>query len=251
MKTSSKETVSNCLNSKHIKISGNRKVAILSDIHLPYEDKSALTHALKLVKQFNPDVIVLNGDILDCISLSRYSRASDERDFNSELKAGRVFLTGLRKQFPKSRIIYRIGNHEARIQAFLMFKANELSTLEELSLPSLLHFKELNIEFLDKTQILDICGLKVLHGHEVAGTLAVYPARGLQLATQCPAICGHSHRSSFFISRNIERKIVQSWTSGCLCNLQPNFSVNNNWVHGIVLVTTHGQDKFDVKLENF
>ena len=232
-------------------INGVHRAAILSDIHLPYEDKDALTKALKLTKEFSPDIIILNGDICDCISLSRYSRSLDERNFNEEVKAVRKFLYDLRRRFPLANILYRIGNHEQRVQKFLIEKAAELSELDELMLPSLFHLKQLKINWLESEDLLDLCGLKVLHGHEVSGTLQVFPARGLQLATMCSSICGHSHRSSFFIARNIERKVIQSWTCGCLANLRPKFSINNNWIHGIALVETKGRDKFTVRLENW
>jgi predicted phosphodiesterase len=232
-------------------VQGKHRVLILSDLHLPYHDPTAVKKALAIGKLFRPDIIILNGDFLDAISLSRYSRRLEDRDFNREVKAARTFLYGLRKEYPLAKMFYRTGNHEKRVADYLMNTASELSTLEELQLPHLLHLKELRIQWLEREDILDLCGLKVLHGHEVSGTLSVYPARGLQLATQCPSICGHSHRSSFYISRNIERKIIQSWTLGCLCDLQPSYSINNNWVHGVGLVETIGQNKFKVILENF
>lgn len=41
------------------------RIAVLSDIHLPYHDDEALGLAVESVKEYNPDIVLLNGDIAD------------------------------------------------------------------------------------------------------------------------------------------------------------------------------------------
>ena len=49
-----------------------KSVAILNDIHFPYHDKQALETALEFLHKDRPDMILINGDLLDFHSLSRF-----------------------------------------------------------------------------------------------------------------------------------------------------------------------------------
>jgi predicted phosphodiesterase len=57
----------------------NLKVACLSDIHYPYEDTKAEELALSFLKTYNPNIIVWNGDIFDCVSKDTKILTSDLR----------------------------------------------------------------------------------------------------------------------------------------------------------------------------
>ena len=50
----------------------NGKIMVVSDIHFPYEDKSAVAAFVKEVSLKQPDVIVLNGDLLDFYKLNLF-----------------------------------------------------------------------------------------------------------------------------------------------------------------------------------
>lgn len=50
------------------------KIMVVSDIHFPYEDKSAVAAFIEEVRLRKPDVIVLNGDLLDFYKLSKFSK---------------------------------------------------------------------------------------------------------------------------------------------------------------------------------
>ena len=49
-----------------------KKIGILSDIHFPYHDLTALTCAIKHLKEENIDCLYLNGDVMDVFSISRH-----------------------------------------------------------------------------------------------------------------------------------------------------------------------------------
>ena len=59
----------------------HKRIAILSDIHIPFHDRDSLYLALTWVKNFGPDCIVLNGDIIDCYQLSNFQKDPEERRF--------------------------------------------------------------------------------------------------------------------------------------------------------------------------
>jgi Calcineurin-like phosphoesterase len=53
-------------------LNGHKRIAVLSDVHVPYHSMSALTAVLDFCKKDKPDAILWNGDILDCFQLSRF-----------------------------------------------------------------------------------------------------------------------------------------------------------------------------------
>jgi hypothetical protein len=111
-----------------------KKIAILSDIHLPYYDKKALDSALKTSFNFSPDCIILNGDILDAYHLSTFEKDPKKRSFSYELSMLKSFFEQLRSKFPKARIIYKSGNHDDRYERFILNRIPELIDLNFLSL---------------------------------------------------------------------------------------------------------------------
>ena len=65
------------------------KVAcVLPDIHFPFQDKNALKVALDLINYVKPSVIIQVGDLVDCYSISRFSKDPD-----------RISGTSLQKEF--------------------------------------------------------------------------------------------------------------------------------------------------------
>ena len=126
------------------------EVLVLSDIHIPFHDLEALTTALEFGAAREPDVILLNGDILDCYDVSRFMKEKNRPSIVDEIAMGNEFLGLLREQFPEARIIYKLGNHEERMRNYILKNAPEFSNLEALELQSLLNFDKHGIEKVDK-----------------------------------------------------------------------------------------------------
>ena len=160
-----------------------------------------------------------------------------------------MFLYSLRDQFPKCRIYYLEGNHEARVSIFLLTHADALASLSELSLPSLLKLKELRIDYLPSDRILRIGNLVATHGHLLKGTCSQFPARSLYLATKTNAICGHAHRPTFYQCRSITGDVYKTYSTGCLSILNPSYSYFNDFCHGIATVETDNRNNFEVQLK--
>lgn len=59
----------------------HKRVLVMSDIHIPYHNITALTVALNYAKNEKPDAILLNGDALDFFGLSRFCKEPKKRDF--------------------------------------------------------------------------------------------------------------------------------------------------------------------------
>ncbi len=214
-----------------------RRVLMLSDIHIPYQSDEALFAAIEFGIEKNVDTIWLNGDIMDMYQLSRFNKDPRNRNFKYELDCTRTFLKGLRDIFPKALIIFKIGNHEVRWENFLRLKAAELLDLEEFRLSELLHFTKHNITLLEDKQ-LGYCGqLPVMHFHELPlKSGGVNPARAVFLKTGHSVIGGHYHRKSEHVERVLDGKLIKVYSTGCICDLNPDYMPYNNWSHGFAYI---------------
>jgi predicted phosphodiesterase len=227
-----------------------RELAILSDIHFPYHNKKALKATMDYLTQMsNLDAIVLNGDILDFYQLSDFSKDPSKPKMAKELELGRWFLKALREAFPNIPIYYKIGNHEMRLQRWLKVKAPEWIDTDEFRLDVLLRFGEFKIQLIDEYTVIKAGKLNIIHGHEYRGAGGVYPARYIYLKTKVNTICGHYHRASSYIDKNMDGDYHGAVTTGCLCEMSPDYAAYNEWVHGFATVhfnpdgTYHIQNK--------
>lgn len=89
----------------------NGKVVICSDVHIPFHDKKAVDAFLKYCKEKQPEIVVLNGDILDMFMLSRFTKG-EGRNPLAEIVLCRQFLKDIKKAVPEAKVYYVIGNHE-------------------------------------------------------------------------------------------------------------------------------------------
>ncbi len=222
------------------------KILILSDIHIPYHDVDALNLALEYGKEQGVNAIYLNGDIMDCYSLSKYEKDPRKRSFSEELQATRQFLYQLTQNF-ECPIYYKIGNHEARYESFLKSKAKELLDLDEFKLDVLLRFGELGIQLVESHQITRAGNIYILHGHEkpMGG---VFPARNMQLRLRTSAIAGHNHRTSETSWSDLNGKIKACFSTGCLCEMNPEYGplAYLDWNHGFAILAVDKDGSFKV-----
>jgi predicted phosphodiesterase len=229
-------------------LDGALKVLILSDIHIPYHDEVAVSTAIAFGKKKKPDVIILNGDIGDFYGVSRHDK-DPRRSLADELDALRQFLFHLRAQFPKARILYKIGNHEDRMEKFLVKNAPVLLGVTDFELPVLLKFEELNIELVPSLTLIRLGNLPIYHGHELPQGMSspVNPARGIWMRVQESLICGHWHRTSEHTeSTGLNKRLSSCWSTGCLCDLSPDYAIVNRWNHGFVWVETQICGNYEV-----
>jgi predicted phosphodiesterase len=227
-----------------------KRPLILSDIHIPFHSKQPLVAALDYGKANNADSIILNGDTHDFFSVSFWEKDPRKRKFAVELKTGREFLATLRAQFgKKTRIIFKLGNHEERWERFMRVRAPELLGVEDFEMTKLLRLDDLGIEVISDKRPMRVGDLNVIHGHEYRFAIGnpVNPARGLFLRCKAYAMCGHFHQSSYHQDKTIEQKVIATWSTGCLCDFHPEYMPLNNWCHGFAFVEVSDGGKFNVQ----
>lgn len=225
-----------------------RRVFVLNDIHIPYHSIEALTAAFDFAKKESPDVVLLNGDVLDFFGLSKFVKDPKKRSFAQELEMFKEFFQILDSQFPNAKKIFKIANHEERYEHFLWQKAKELEGVEEFDLSNIIKARANGIEVVKDKRIINYYGLNIIHGHEFSSGFfsPVNVARGLYLRGKTCAIQGHNHQTSEHTEPDMNGKITTTWSVGCVCELHPAYAPINKWNHGFCMIDA-AEDGFEVR----
>jgi hypothetical protein len=154
----------------------------------------------------------------------------------------------LRSEFPKARIIYKQGNHEERWDHFIWNRAPEIYDLAAVRLDELTQCKRLGIEMIGDQLPIMLGKLPVLHGHELGKSIfsPVNPARGAFLRTHHTVLVGHSHQTSGHADTDMFHSETFVWSTGCLCDLTPQYARVNRWNHGMAFVEVASDGSFNV-----
>jgi UDP-2,3-diacylglucosamine pyrophosphatase LpxH len=222
------------------------RAVCISDLHIPFQDKTAVQLVLKFISQFKPDYVFLNGDIIDCWEISRFDKPLfiDSR-LKDEICATVIFFDELRQASPNSRIIYIYGNHEFRFERFIAKNARELAGLMGLTLKEQLCVATFGIETVDSHQKENFYrfGQHLIIGHfNKVNKNSGYTAKNLLEEKGISVIQGHTHRLGSSYKRDFEG-VKGGWEGGCLCDLNPPYIQLPNWMQGFI--TIHKDKKTD------
>jgi len=220
-----------------------KRVLVYGDVHFPYHDEKALNILYKYMSEYKPNIVVMNGDIVDFYSISEWDKNPHHFDIQYEIDLAKDHFNKVRKIVGKKTKIYFLeGNHEARLQRYV-YKHSELDGLDVLNLTSLFNFKQYNINF----KGVDIDYWKKDNGHLQLGDVLImhgdnrlngassskysgYSVKNTILgATQMNTIIGHVHKLALFYHKMANEYIV-GIEGGSLCQ-----SVGTaNWQQGFV-----------------
>ena len=228
------------------------RVAVLSDLHVPYHSMVAVKAAVDYCMKKKPSTVVLNGDVADFYSISRHQKDPSKRDLEQEITAVREMLAWIRYQFGKKcRIVYKIGNHEDRWAHYLWNCAPEISHSPRMDVKEWLDAEKYGIEMVGEQRPIMVGKLPVFHGHELGKGISspVNAARGAFMRTLSTLLVGHSHRSSHHTEPNVWGTQTSCWSTGCLADLRPAYAVINKWQHGAAFVEVENTGEY--RVENF
>jgi predicted phosphodiesterase len=142
-----------------------RCVVIITDVHVPDNDKPLWKAFLKFVADLLPDEIVLGGDFLELESCSQHAGANLIM-YAHDVDAGNAALDALQSASPATKVTYLEGNHETRLSRFLSSKAPTL--MGSLGLPAALRLDARGIDWVPEDQQPIARGdLDILHGHQM------------------------------------------------------------------------------------
>jgi len=223
--------------------SGGRGL-VIADLHIPYHDIEAITLAIQWAKKNGyTDFVLLDGDINDHYTISRFQKDPRMRSFKQEQDDTNLLFDAIEKAFPKARIIVKYGNHDNRLETFLRARAPELLDMKEFIKDEYLKLKERGFITVPHDVPIKVGKLSILHGHEIQSlSTVVNPARGAYLkALEC-VLLAHCHRTSQHAETSLSGRLDTSWSIGCLCQLHPEYSRLNKWNLGFGCLEFEGDD---------
>ena len=216
---------------------------VLGDIHIPFHDEKSLNNVFDCVIDNQPKYIVLLGDVLDCYSISRFTKRPDRiRNLQDEINIFYHLMKDLKKELPNTEIHYILGNHEIRLEKLILDNPG-LYGLRNLGYEKLFRLDELGIYY-HKTKVI-IDDFIYYHG-DVVRKNAGYSAKAeYEDHRMKNGISGHTHRASSYFS-TYEKEIGQWYENGCLCIMEPDY-LNDpdkaNWQQAFTVIDCYDDIK--------
>ena len=115
----------------------NGTIIVASDCHYwPGMVSPAHEAMLRLIKALKPDIVVLNGDILDGARISRHARIMWEKQpsLKDELHAVQDRCAEIERAAGRARLVRTIGNHDARFENYWSANAPEAEDMAGMTL---------------------------------------------------------------------------------------------------------------------
>ncbi len=226
---------------------------IVPDSHGCFVDQSAASAMLADIKLLKPSSIILLGDHLDCGGfLAEHHTwgyvAETDYTFEDDVEATNQFLDQLQSAAPQATIEYLEGNHERRIEKWIVtdaLRSGKGSRSDVKMLNSM--FSTQTVLGLDRRKIPIYKQGEWYDGCHVPGTILrdnCYFTHG-QFTSKAAAAAhlakynsniwfGHTHRMDMATKRTVSSGPIGAWNPGCLCQLQPYWMHQNltDWVNG-------------------
>jgi predicted phosphodiesterase len=216
------------------------KVAVLSDIHYPFEDEKAIRLVDAFLQDYQPDVVVYNGDIADCYSVSSYGKAPGKvSTIQEELDYTRLKLEERKHALPNVKNWYYLeGNHENRFKRLISKDAPSLAGLKGCSFHEALGIDELGITWIPDHEELWIGSLLFVHGF-LARKHSGASARGHFEKYGCSLIVGHCHRLAMGYRRTKSGNhcLIEN---GTLCDFDIEYMKFPDWQQGFTTIEFDG-----------
>ncbi len=219
-----------------MKINFQGTAAIIGDTHNPFQDQRALREVELFLGEYQPDMVVYEGDIGDFYALSKFDKnPARASKLQEDLNSTGTMLKRHRAMLPNARLILIPGNHEYRLQRFLWSQAPALESLDCLRVEELYKLKDSDVEMVEYEEgILFNQVFWATHG-DVLRVHSGYAAKGMSDKHGGCGMHGHTHRLGSYYKRD-RFGMYGWWENGCLCNLEPDWISHPNWQQGFSLV---------------
>ena len=166
-------------------------VMVCNDVHAPFQDAFADHAFTKRLDDVKPEILVLNGDIADLMSMSLHDDGQRRPLLREELEPVHDWLSDKRRRMGKRKIYFLEGNHEHRYQRYIQKKAPELVGIETTA--SLLRLQDFGIGFTGIDHVLRLGKLGFTHGNRrISGANF---ARAHLAKYGCNLSIGHYHQA--------------------------------------------------------
>jgi predicted phosphodiesterase len=169
-----------------------KKIVILSDLQVPFEDVHVVQNVVRFLKTFKPDQTVTIGDEIDFQTISKWSEGTPLA-YEQSLAADRDRCVELLWELGVSDSVR--SNHTDRLYNTIMRKVPSFLSLPELKFEKFMKFDELGITF-HKTPLTLAPNWIAVHGDHTP----IKPQGGLSALEASRRhgkniISGHTHRA--------------------------------------------------------
>jgi predicted MPP superfamily phosphohydrolase len=214
----------------------------IADVHLPYFNENAVDIMIDYIKKRRIyfETLVLGGDIMDFESVSSFTHDPDNWSLQSEIPFLSQFIEKLDKAFHPMKIYYIEGNHEKRLENYIITKAPALYGM--ITIQDMLD-KKYQIEYVDNWKLMTsgLAPLKIrklyhLHGHELKIGGRKNIAERILGATHENTIVGHWHKTDEYFFRTIGNKVKGAWVVGCMGQTFVSYDPHTNWNNGFAII---------------
>jgi transposase-like protein/predicted phosphodiesterase len=242
------------------KTSQSDTVVVIGDMHFPKHCERSLNIVLETIAELQPRQIILNGDTVDLLAVSRYPKdIRHNYSLLDERAAYHKFLNDLISVAGNAHIVETHANHsgngtDGRWFRYLSERLGELGSLPEIQ--EALSYENIFLgEFkdrIDHCDYVEICpDLAAFHG-DVVRKFGGYSARGMIEKYYHSVLMGHTHRLGMTAQRipgigTRKDQQIYAWELGCLCDLDPIYASAPNWQNGFGIVTVDKEGYFGVE----
>lgn len=241
------------------KIRGTKQgkvTGIISDLHYPTHDPHAIDVTFQICRAAGIDELIINGDLFDCASLSKYTPAPEQHlRWVSEREVALKEIVKIRQNFPDIPIKFLVGNHDERPIKWINANAVPLQGLFPLAHWLGIDDPKLNIQVVEENKImLAEDSLMVKHGTVVSQQSGDSVKKEINRAG-CSVIMGHVHRRAWIEITKAEQELT-GIELGCLQTLRPDYLPTEdtaNWQQGFAIITELGEGRFSpelIKIDN-
>ena len=175
------------------------RIFLWPDTHAPWEDKVAFRAAIRALRAFKPDHLVIMGDFGDFYNVSRHVKSPEKSlRFFDEIKKVKARLKEIKKAAGRAKCHFVCGNHENRLLKLLADKCEEV--FEFITIPGVLGLDEMGFSYTSYGDHLCLGKLIITHdiGHagETAHRISLRKA-GMSIAI------GHTHRIGLVVEKQL------------------------------------------------
>jgi predicted phosphodiesterase len=235
----------------------------------PIHDENAISIALKLIEEMNPDQVVMLGDNLDFAEFGKYLTAPTFKQLTqATIDRATLLCAQVRNAAPKAAITWIAGNHEARLARYIQLNAEAAFGLTRgklsselrdnwpvLSVPNLCRMDDFGVNYLSGYPESFLAlneNLIIRHGDRVTSNGST-TTKYLNDAHKS-VIYGHIHRAEIAYRTRVSEsgpRTIMAASPGCLCRIdgavpsvksgadefgRPLMQGAENWQQGLAVV---------------
>lgn len=202
---------------------GYASVMHFADIHAPYQHAPALDVTYQIARYVQPTFSCVGSDFADFAMFSKFPQDPDEQQAGDALDEFQVHwnahIDAAELVAPHSTRVYLLGNHDARIWAYVNGTA---PTIRQTVIRRFIDIIRAGgrVLWLGEVDAVRMGPLVVMHGNRANKNVA--ESLLSDAGYQVNVIAGHVHRLNEAHKRG-EDFAVSAYTSGCLCKFPAHY----------------------------